>query len=267
MRLRALLASAAVLLAAPALLAADPIPGIRSSGTIVAQINLQGQPINVGGNIAFFHKGSLYRLDLLSLGIPGTSGDLSALAATLIGPGGASFVYDSASGTTTAWSNANRTFYSETPSASGTRPPGSRPSATSAATAASAGAGDPLASLANVAAILRNVQSASIQLVGHSPVNGHPATNLDLQLRRQLPGKPAESYHAQLALADDLDDFPVQIVLQSTPPTSSSIGGTVKLDLTNVQPDSPDDAMFRAPAGYRRVDSLGGVLGRSLPGS
>ncbi len=263
---RALLAAAALVLAAPALLAADFIPGVRSTGTLVAQINLQGQPLNVGGNVAFFHKGALYRLDLLSLGIPGTSGDLSALAATLIGPGGASFVYDSATGTTSAWSNANRTFYTQTGALSGTQPPGMQRNAASAANAASAGAGDPLASLANVAAILRNVQTASIQLVGHSPVNGHPATNLDLQLHRQLPGKPAESYHAQLALADDLGDFPVQIVLQSTPPTSSSIGGTVKLDLTNVQADNGlDNAMFTVPAGYRRVDSLSGVLGRALP--
>ena len=86
-------------------------------------------------------------------------------------------------------------------------------------------------------------------------------------MRRQLPGKPAENYHAQLALADDLGEFPVQIVLQSTPPTPTALGGTVKLDLTNVQArQSPDDAMFIVPAGYRRVTSLAGVLGRCWAG-
>jgi hypothetical protein len=264
MRVRALIASTALLLAAPFLLAADPVPGLRADGTLVAQVNVSGQPLNVGGRIALYHRGPLYRLDLLSLGIPGTSGDLSSLAASLIGPGGVSLVYDTASGTTTAWSDANRTFYTGTGSRSGTRPAGA-PAGAAAATAASAAAGDPLASLANVAAILRDVQTASIQLVGHAAVNGHPATNLDVQVRRQLPGKPLEQYHAQIALADDLGDFPVQIVLQSTPATPSAMGGTAKLDLTSVRADTPDDAMFRVPPGYRRVDSLGGVLGRTLP--
>jgi hypothetical protein len=108
------------------------------------------------------------------------------------------------------------------------------------------------------------VQTATIQLTGHSPVNGHPATNLDLQMKRQLPGKPFENYHAQLALADDLGEFPLQIVLQSIPATTSAIGGTAKLDLTSIQADN-DDAMFRTPDGYTRVSSLGAVLGRNLP--
>jgi hypothetical protein len=108
------------------------------------------------------------------------------------------------------------------------------------------------------------VQSATIQLVGHSTVNGHPATELDVQMKRQLPGKPPESYHAQLALADDLGGFPLQITLQSTPATPTAFGGTMKLDLTNVQPDDPDDALFRVPPGYTRVTSPSGVIGHTL---
>ncbi len=38
-------------------------------------------------------------------------------------------------------------------------------------------------------------------------------------MKRQLPGKPLEDYHAQLALADDLGDFPVQIAFASVPAT------------------------------------------------
>ncbi len=263
--LRRVVLAAALLSATPPLLAADPVPGVRCSGTIVAQVSVQGQPITVGGNVALYHKGSRYRLDLLSLGIPGTSGTVGSLATALIAPGGVSVVYDTATGTTTAWSTANRTYYVQTSNRSGTRPPDGSGAAAAAAGAAAAGAGDPLASLANVAAVLRDVQTASIQLVGHAPVNGHPATNLDVQMRRQLPGRPAESYHAQLALADDLGGFPVQIVLQSTPATASAFGGTVKLDLTNVAADSPPDSAFEVPGPYRRVDSLGGVIGRTLP--
>ena len=163
------------------------------------QANLQGQPLNVGGNVALYHKGAMYRLDVLSLGFPGTSGDLSVLAATLIGPGGVSLLYDGASGQLSAWSSGNRTFY-EAP----------RPTPAPAAAPQPAGPvapTDPLGTLATVAAALRDVQSATLQLVGHSTVNGHPATNLDVQVKRQLPGKPLEDYHAQLALADDLNDF------------------------------------------------------------
>jgi hypothetical protein len=253
---RRILAAAAAL----ALVGAGPAwPGLRSSGTLVVQTSISGTPLVVGGNVALYNKGTLYRLDVLSLGIPGTSGDLSALAASFIGQGGISAVYDSASGALTAWSNANRTYYYA--------PPAPKPGPAPASPAAPPSPSDPLAALSSVAGALRDVQSATIQLVGHSPVNGHPATNLDLQVKRQLPGKPLENYHAQLALADDLGEFPLQIVLQSTPATPAAFGGTAKLDLTSVQPDNPDDAMFRTPAGYTRVTSLGALLGHTLPGT
>jgi hypothetical protein len=255
MNLRASAATAALLLVSAPLLGAGPaIPGLRASGTIVVLADIQGQPLNIGGNVALYHKGSLYRLDVLSLGFPGASGDLSALAATLIGPGGVSMLYDGASGGLTAWSNANRTYYSaETPRL--TAAPAGTPSAPAAA-------GDPLAMLATVSGALRDVQSATIQMVGHSTVNGHPATNLDIQMKRQLPGKSPEDYHAQLALADDLNDFPVQITLRSVPASSGAFGGTMKLDLTSVQPDNPEDSLFAVPQGYTRVSSLAGVLRR-----
>ncbi len=257
MNVRALAASAALLFTAPSLLAAAPIPGLRASGTLVVQANIQGSPVNVGGNVALYHKGALYRLDVLSLGFPGTSGDLSALAATLIGPGGISALYDGSTGALTAWSNANRTYYTETPAR-----PAQAPAPTAAAANASAAAGDPLSALGGLAGVLHDVQSATIQLVGHSPVNGHPATNLDLQLKRQRPGKALENYHAQVALADDLSEFPVQITVQSIAPASGGFGGTAKLDLTSVQADNPDDSLFAVPQGYTRVTSIAGVLRR-----
>ena len=263
MNARALAAAAALLLASPAVAGAAPapvpaIPSLRSSGTLVVQANVQGSPVNVGGRVALYHKGTLYRLDVLSLGFPGTSGDLSALAATLIGPGGVSMLYDGGSGALTAWSNANKTYYSEAPQR------GPAPTAPAAVSTAPGTAGDPLAALATLAGVLRDVQTASIQLIGHSTVNGHPATSLDVQMRRQLPGKPLENYHAQLALADDLGDFPVQITLQSVPATPSAFGGTAKLDLTDVQRDDPADTLFTIPQGYTRVSSLAGVL--RMPG-
>jgi len=257
MNLRALVAPATLALALPLLGAGPPIPGLRASGTIVVQVSLQGQPLNIGGNVAVYHKGTAYRLDLLSLGFPGASGDLGALASTLLGPGGVTVVYDGATAGVTAWSSANRTYYVSSPPAAVITP------APGAVAVAPAG-GDPLGALAGVAAAMRDVQSATIQLIGHGVVNGHPSTRLDVQMKRQLPGKAPESYHAQLALADDLGGFPVQLTLQSTPATPTAFGGTMKLDLTSVQADDPDDAMFRVPPGYTRVNSLSSVLGRTL---
>jgi hypothetical protein len=256
MTLRTAAAAAALLLLAPALGGAAPaIPGLSSSGTLVVQASVQGQPVNVGGKVALYHKGTLYRLDVLSLGFPGLGGDLSTLAATLIGPGGVSMIYDGGSGSITAWSNANKTYYSETPARSA---PG--PGAPAPANAAPSGPGDPLAVLATLAGALRDVQSATIQMTGHSTVNGHPSTGLDVQMKRQRPGKSLENYHAQLALADDLNDFPVQIALQSVPATKNDFGGTMKLDLTSVERTVPDDSLFAVPQGYTRVSSLSDVL-------
>jgi hypothetical protein len=254
MNVRTCAAAAALLLGPSTLLAAGSIPALRSSGTIVVQANVEGQPVNIGGKVALYHKGSLYRLDLLSVAFPGLSGDLSAAAASMIGPGGVSLVYDGASGAVSAWSTSNRTFYSATPAR------GAAPAVPAGPGAADPSSGDPLAALANVAAALHDVQSANIQLTGHSTVNGHPTTDLDVQMKRQQPGRAPENYHAQLALADDLGNFPVQIAFQSVPATKSAFGGTMKLDLTTVQRDTPDDGIFVIPQGYTRVSTLGAVL-------
>jgi hypothetical protein len=261
MKLRTLAASAALVLTTPALLGATAaVPGLRSSGTLVVSANVSGEPINVGGNVALYHKGTLYRLDVLTLGFPGTSGGLSALASTLIGPGGVSVLYDGATGAATAWSNQNKTYYQMT------APRAAAPGAAAPAPSAPAAPNDPLASLASLATILHDVQNATIQLTGHKVVNGHPTTDIDVQLKRQMPGKPLEDYHAQVALADDLGDFPVQIAFASVPATKQAFGGTMKLDLTSIVRGDPDDAVFAVPTGYTRASSLSGVLGHSIGG-
>ncbi|MEA2664845.1 MAG: hypothetical protein QOI11_1789 [Candidatus Eremiobacteraeota bacterium] len=263
MNFRALAASAALLLASPSLLGATAgVPGLRSSGTLVLSANLSGEPLNVGGNVALYHKGALYRIDVLSLGFPGTSSGISALASSLIRPGGVSLLYDGATGAATAWSSQNKTYYLL--SEPRTAPAG--PATPTPAPSAPAGPSDPLAGLTNFAANLHDIQSMTIQLTGHKVVNGHPTSDIDVQMKRQAAGKPLEDYHAQLALAEDLGGFPVQIAFASVPPTKQAFGGTVKLDLTSVVRETPDDAVFKVPAGYTRVTSLSGVLGHSIGG-
>ena len=236
---------------------AAPVPsaGIRSSGTIVVQANLSGQPLTIGGNVAVYRRASMYRVDLLSLGIPGAGSAGNAVAGELLGIGNATFIYDGATGTTTAYSNSNHTYFTQTPSPN--------VNASSAApTTVSAPSGDPLEALASLTRQLHDVQHAAVLFTGHSTVNGHPASDVDVQLKRQLPGKPLEDYHAQLALADDLDGFPIRVLFSSVPATPSAFGGNFRLDLTTVQRDTPADAVFAIPSGYTRVNTLGEILRR-----
>jgi hypothetical protein len=111
-----------------------------------------------------------------------------------------------------------------------------------------------------VARQLRDVVHASIVLTGHSTINGHPTADLDLTVARQPPGGTLQNYHAQLALADDLDGFPVRIAISSTPASPQDFHGSAQLDLTGVERETPDPGLFALPPGYTRVTSLGEVL-------
>jgi hypothetical protein len=241
----------AALLVAPALGGVESLPsGFHSTGTLVVAATISGAPIDVGGEIALYQRGSRYRLDLLSLGFPGASATVSTVAGTLLAPGGATLIYDGATGAVSAYSSANHVYFEQVPPAA----------ARQSAAAPAPPAADPLGALAEVVRQLHDVQRASIQLTGHSTTNGHATDDFDVMLRRQRPGKALEDYHAQLALADDLDGFPVRILLSSTPPTPQDFGGSLRLDLTAVSRVTPDDATFAIPAGYTRAASLGEVL-------
>jgi hypothetical protein len=254
-------ALAAILLAAataaPAPGRADALAsGFHSTGTLVVQATVSGSPLSVGGDIALYRRGSMYRLDLLSLAFPGTGAAASAAAGTLLAPGGATLIYNGATGAVTAYSNGNRDYYENVPKAAAPAAPTPAPAV---------GAADPLAALAGVVRQLHDVQRASIMLTGHSTTNGHATDDLDVLVRRQRPGKALEDYHAQLALADDLDGFPVRILFSSTPPTPQDFGGSLRLDLTAIARETPDDAVFAVPAGYTRVGSLGEVIQAARP--
>lgn len=245
------------LIAAPIMSgAASASNGLRSSGTIVVQANISGQPITAGGNIALYRRDARYRFDLISFGFPGTDPAMSAAFGALIPVGGATVLYDGSNGSMTVYSNANHAYYTETPHSNAAPAPAQTPT-TSAAH-------DPLAALATLTRDLHDVQSASIFFSGHTTLNGHPVSNLDVLLKRHTPGKPLEDYHATLALADDLDGFPVRILFSSTPPTKDAFGGSLRIDLTSVQADPLDDATFAIPAGYTRVNSMSDVIKPNL---
>lgn len=224
--------------------------GFRSTGTLVVQATIGGSPLNVGGNIALFARGTMYRLDLLSLGFPGADPTASSVAGALLAPGGATLLYNGLTGAVSAYSTGNHAYY-EDAARSARAAPSPPPDGVTAG---------PLATLAGVARQLHDAQRAAILLTGHSSVNGHPTDDLDVSLQRHRPGKPPEDYHAQISLATDLDGFPVRIAASSIAPTPQDFGGSLRLDLTVVARDSPDVTIFAIPPGLTRVDSLGAVL-------
>ena len=105
---------------------------------------------------------------------------------------------------------------------------------------------------------LFNVKGTAKALSGTGTVDGHPTTELDVDLRRRVPVANPDRFHAHLALADDLDGFPVRI--DADDHGWSGFTGSFRLDLSAVQPASPTDDVFAVPAGYTRVTNLGDVL-------
>lgn len=243
-------AVAALLMCAP--LAARADGGLTSSGSIVIQAVLSGQKINLGSPIALYRAGSAYRLDVTQLAPVGVDPTVSAFLASALPIHSFTFMYDGASGTTSAYSNDNHTYYQESKKATSAAPP------PSTATTGS----DPLSTIAMYGRMLRDDRtfSATLDLAGHGTTNGHPATNVNLEFKQQKNAGTLQDYRAHLALADDLDGFPVQIALDSVAARTSDFAGAVRLDLTNVQRIAPPDGSFTIPGGYTRVTSLQEIL-------
>jgi hypothetical protein len=232
---------------------AGPLPpGIHATGNLVVAATIAGAAVNVGGTVALYRSGSLYRLDVLSLGFPGVDPTASAMAGALLPAGGATLIYDGATGALTGYASGSRSYYASEPPAVATPAPNPALRTTSAA--------DPLAALATLVRQLHDVERAAILFTGHSVTNGHATDDLDITLRRHRPGKDVEEYHAQVALADDLDGFPIRILASSTAPTPQGFGGSVRLDLTSIVNESPPPGLFTIPPGYTRVTTLGALL-------
>jgi hypothetical protein len=239
--------------AAPASAApSPPAAGLHATGTLVVAATIAGAPVDVGGNVAMFRSGSMYRLDVLSLGFPGTDPTASAVAGALLPAGGATLIYNGATGAVSGYATGNRSYYESEPTTPGPPPP--------RATGDAIHATDPLAALATIVRQLHEVERAAILFTGHSTTNGHATDDLDITLRRHRPGKDVEDYHAQFALAEDLDGFPVRILASSAAPTPQGFGGSLRLDLTSVVSDTPPPGFFAVPPGYTRVTSLGALL-------
>jgi len=223
--------------------------GERAGGTIVLTTAISGTPITLGANVVLYRRGPLYRLDLVSLHIPGADATTTAMISALLAPGGATVIYDGATGTLAAYSNANHRYYTQArdTSTATALPP-------AAANAPRTG-GDPLALLGTIAKATRDLQRAAIVVTGAGSVNGRPTTNIEVTLERRAS---TDRFHAIVALANDLDGFPLDIDAESH--GWSGFTGHFKLDLSSVEAATPGADIFAIPAGYTRVNDLGEVL-------
>ncbi len=243
-------------------------PGFTAHGTLVAQTQLSGQPLSLGGNIVLEQLGDMVRLDLQSLAVPSNGSLLGALAnsamsATSLFPaGGYSVVFDRRNRTYTVWSPSKHTYFTSPANA----PPAASSNPAVAATTAIAETGDLLHSFA-AAKALRDyrVFSASINLTGHGTTNGHPTTGLTYAIKRQERTGDLLSIAGSMKLADDLDEIPVQLVANVQGAGNGAPPGTIRVDLTSIDRNAPSGDDFTVPAGYTRASQLSDVFGRTLP--
>ena len=239
--------------------ASDP-GGYVGKGQLVVQTAIAGvDKLTVGGDVALEERGSKIRLDVLSLAIPGSDAVVSSLVGTqLFPPGGFTIVYDRTTSAYVVWSNARRAYYSSASAPGAARAPSPPPLGQAIGTA-----GDLFAPLA-FAKSFRNDSAftATLSLVGHGSVNGHPATGIDYRYARTSNDGAKTDVHGRLQLADDLDEAPVEITASITSKTIPE--SSMRLDLTTLARRTPDDAEFDVPAGYTRATDLGTVLGKTL---
>jgi len=245
--------------------AAAPTPsGVVGDAELVVQSSLfsPDNTLTVGGHITFEQRDTRLRINVISIGIPGmnpTAGAVAnagASAMQFFPPGGFTVVLDQKSMTYTLWAAAKQKYFTgkfNRPGASASPAPTPTPMPTASATPA---AFDPFSAFKP----LKNVKTFSLGLKGHGTTNGHPSTEYDFQFERDDgQGNTFES-HGQLQLADDLDEFPVQIQVSAkgkTLPQSSA-----RLDLTRLERRLPPNGDFSVPRGYTQALSPQDVIGR-----
>ncbi len=235
---------------------AAPQLGLAGKGTLVVRGTLPNTatPIDVGGHVAFRQRGSLVRLDVLDVALPGAGAVGNAIATQLFPPGGFTIVADAATRQFTLWSNATRAYYV---SSTGDATPAH------AAPTAAAASSNPFSferALRTLAAF-----DVSFSLASHGVVNGHPATGVNYRLSRTTAKGDAAETHGTIEFADDLDGLPLELTASFKSKDVSQI--SLRLDATDIgQADAPP-ADFAVPDGFSRVASVAGVIGRTLPGN
>ncbi len=234
--------------------AQDAAPvGFSAKGTVVVQANFSGQRYNVGIDMGIMQRGSLYRFDVNRIALPGADPAVSALAQQFLPQGSFSALYDYMTRRTTVWSNANKTY-------TVLEPKTPAPAATSGAPTASGP--DIFKALTFGKDVQKyKVYDVSYRLAGPSQANGHRTHSVAVNLRIQPNTGQALDANGTLNFADDMDGFLTRANFVFRQPQR----GSLQLDLTSVTRTAPADGFFSIPGGYRKVDDLSAVLGKSLP--
>lgn len=234
----------------PAVHSADmAAAGFTSRGNAVIRVAFNGTPIDLGANIALAQRNSTYRLDILSLSIPGTDPTLNAIAQSLLPTGGYTVIFDRAKATTIVWSASKHTY--AVLGGGDATPAPAKPSTGSNANPSITG------SLQKLKAM-----TLSLALAGHGTTNGHPTTGLDYAVKFQLDGKQPYDVSGRAQLADDLDEIPVQFQIQGKEATPKGQSGAMRIDVTAIERAAPEANQFDVPAGFTRVSDIKDVVGK-----
>lgn len=227
-----------------------PVPGVVGAGALTIQSALfgTGNNLTLGCNVAFEQRGGRFRLDVLSVAIPGMDPAAGAAAAMqFFPPGGFTAVFDSKAGRYTIWVNAKAKYFTDKfskPSLSATPTPGPTPTPTAAPF-------DPFTAFAQ----FKNVKTLSFALTKHTTVNGHPTSEYDFQYARDDGAGNTFETHGQLQLADDLEELPVQ--LQASVVGNNFPQSSLRIDLTKIELRAPSESDFKVPAGYTKAATIG----------
>jgi hypothetical protein len=239
------------------------VTGYVGTGDLVIGTTIAGASVTLGGHISLEERGSRLRIDVLSLAIPGMDPTLSALASgQLFPPGGFTVSYDRRDATYAVWSSGKHAYYMGGGRATNADAGGS-PSAFANPAAGAIANG---ANLFDAFGALRGLKddsafSASVALTGHTKLFGHPVTGVSYKLTQSaLAGNASLDAHGELELADDLDEVPVRVTATVT--TGSIPQSSLRLDLTSLAKQTPDDADFAPPRDYTRAKTVGEVIGR-----
>ena len=235
--------------------------GYTSKARIVLQVNISGQKVNIAGETASMVRGHIARTDLVRIAATGTDPSLSSLVGHLLPPGGYTMLVDRDSRTVTVWAPSKKTYTTIDLSKTAKATPSPSPSPSATPT------NDDPFTMFDGLKFLRDfsILSGTVELAGHSTVNGHPATGISAAVRAQLKkGGGTMKFNGRMDFAEDLNFFPVR--LSGTVDIASKITGKIQVDVTHVDRTVPAADLFAVPAGYEKVSDLSKVITNPMSG-
>lgn len=244
--LLAFFAAAAVTSATPTV--ADEPAGFSARASLSVQANTQKGNISLTGSAAFERRGTLVRLDLLTLAVADSSKALSR--PNPIPPGGYSFVYDTATMNFTLWSPSRRLYYTgkgkpsaPTPTASPSASPTSRPP--------------------SVLEGLKDLRQFALSIAlspDKDAMDGHPTTSFDFKFTRQVKTEDLLEVSGRATFADDLGGVPLLLTIKALNGATGGSGANLRVALNDVKQTAPPQSDFEAPSDYAKASSILDVI-------